>query len=82
MTEAASEDRLFALDNPPWVVANEVWLRGDRYISVYRSAWLKDTDALYAPVAGVLRGAELVAKDFNYDEDMMFGRAEWQLWRL
>lgn len=82
MTNAVPHQGLFELSEPPFLVAKEVWLRGEKYISVYRSVSVGDTDSMYRPVADTLRGAELVAQETVEDETMIFGRAEWLLYRL
>lgn len=82
MTSAVQSEELFEVVNLPWFWAGELGFRGDRYISVYRSVWVKDADTMYEPVAQALRGAELIAKETVQDEDMIFGRAEWLLYKL
>jgi hypothetical protein len=73
---------LFFQSSPWFFTAAEVWLRGGRYMSVYRSVAVEDTDELFVDVADMLRSATLVVEDFNDDDDMMFGKARWQLWEL
>ena len=82
MTNAIQQEELFASTHLPWFTARECWLRGVHYMLVYRSAWVKETDVLYAPVAGALRDATLVASGEVLDETMMFGRAEWLIYKL
>lgn len=82
MTSAAEENELLEISEPPWLEAQEIWLRGEQYISVYRSLLVRDSDPIYGPVAGRLRGAKLIIRHTQADEDMMFGRAEWLLYKL
>lgn len=83
MTATDPENCLFELTDLPWVAAKEVWLRGEKYMSVYRSLWVRDTDPVYEPVAHRLRTARLITHEKSIeDEDMMFGRAEWLLYQL
>jgi|688.fasta_scaffold53078_3 hypothetical protein len=49
---------------------------------VYRSVLVEDTDVMFTDVADMLRAATLVVSDTVDDDNMMFGRAVWQLWEL
>lgn len=71
----------FEVTNLPWFTAQEQVVQGQLHLTVYRSLLVKDDDKLYRPVADRLRHFKLIASDLVYDEDMMFGRAEWLLYR-
>lgn len=69
-----------AISHPAWLFAHTFSLAG---LVVYRSPLVKDTDAIYAPVASALAGHELrlVLKESIPDESMMFGTGELEVYR-
>ncbi len=74
---------LFTRFEQCWFSAVEtVREQGGRYMIVYRSVLVEDTDVMFTDVADMLRAATLVVSDTVDDDNMMFGRAVWQLWEL
>ena len=74
---------LFTRFEQSWFSAAEtVCEQGGRYMIVYRSVLVEDTDVMFTDVADMLRAATLVVSDTVDDDNMMFGRAVWQLWEL
>lgn len=82
MSDAALDNRLFELEISPWFTAREVAHQGELYMVVYRSLLVKDSDKLFGPVADRLREAKLVLSQEVEDDDMIFGRALWQMYLL
>lgn len=51
-------------------------IREGRWLCVYRSVVVKDTDDSYRPILELAEGHEPIVREQVIDPDMMFGRAE------
>lgn len=51
-------------------------IKEERWLCVYRSVVVKDTDEQYRPVIELAEGLEPVKRETVVDPDMMFGKAE------
>lgn len=66
-----------------WLSYHLYEMSGKVVLVVYRSTWLRTTDAMYKPIADLLaHGYEVLARDVNQDTDMVFGQAELTVYAL
>lgn len=71
--------------NPCWIFAESVNWLGVTALLVYRSTWLRDTDAMYAPIADMLARAaviEVIVRGIVEDEGLIFGHGECVVYML
>lgn len=73
-----------SIAHPSWLFANTCNLLGHTGLFVYRSVFLRVTDAMFAPVKKVLDSdrVEIVVQEEVEDAMMMFGRGEWTTYLL
>ena len=66
-----------------WLSYNTFDVAEGVILVVYRSTWLRDTDPMYSPVAELLAaGHEVLFRETNQDEDMIFGHGELTMYAL